>query len=212
MSSGFPTGGFGFAGGNPLFGASASGQAPASPTPSFGFNSGAAQTPAFGSAAAQPVANAFDASPGAATQPLGFNFNPQAASFNPQQAAQQQPQLFGQSAPVQAGTSAPAGGFSFGGGAAGPQPGAASLQVALNKLTDMNACLVCVLPPGVTSGLLSCRRRSRSSSAQQGTARPRRQTASPHRPSPRRASGLAAALQLQHRGLQHSLRQDSAQP
>ncbi len=146
MSSGFPSGGFGFASGNQLFGASASGQAPASPTPSFGFNSGAAQTPAFGSAAAPPIANVFGASPGAAgTQPLGFNFNPQAASFNPQQAAQQQPQqptLFGQSAPLQAGPSAPTGGFAFGGGAAGPQTGAAGLQVTLlNVMKNMLAGL-----------------------------------------------------------------------
>ena len=149
MSSGFPAGGFGFSGGNPLFGASASGQAPASPTPSFGFNSAASQTPAFGSAAAPPVANAFGASPAAGAQPLAFNFNPQAASFNPQQAAQQQPQqplLFGQSASVQAGPSASTGGFAFGGGTPGAQTGAAALQVAFVGPTHMNACrLVCHL-------------------------------------------------------------------
>ena len=132
MSSGFPSGGFGFLSGNQLINASPSGQAPASPTPSFGFNSAAAQMPAFGAAAAPPVANAFGASSGAGTQPPGFNFNPQAVSFNPQQAAQQQQQpLFGQGAPAQANPSGPTGGFAFGGGSAGPQTAAAGLQVTL---------------------------------------------------------------------------------
>ena len=134
MASGIPTGGFAFPGGSQPFGTSASSQGTTLPTPSFGFNAAAAsQTPAFGSGlTAAPGAahfgSAFGASPGTGNAAPGFNFNPQAASFSPQQAAQQQqqqqqqqPLLFGQNAPAHAIFAAPTEGFGFGGGHTGLQ-------------------------------------------------------------------------------------------